>query len=593
MRLVPMEGDRFHLSAEEAVKLCDENTIGVVAILGSTFDGSYEPVAGDLRRARRPAGAHRARRPGARRRRVRRVRRAVRRPRPRLGLPAPARRVDQRLGAQVRPRLPGRRLDRLARRGGAAGGPDLLGQLPRRQHADVRAQLLAARARRSWRSTTTSSGSASRATARCSCTRAPSRRASSAQIAEIGPFELITRGDELPVFAFKLKDEIDELHRLRRLELAARARLAAARVHVPGEPDRPRGAARRRQARLHPRHGRPAREGHRAAAAAPAGAAGAGARRLELGRVPPLSRRRSAMGRVAGGRPPHQHRRARGRSSRARSTSSTASSVVWSSRPHRKRRLAGRTRPAPGLADALVVDRRPVHGRLGLLRARRGSRLRRRSSGSAPTASRSSSARSSSRVPATSSTSRSSTPRPPPAADAARPRASSPGSRGGSTGSRPRSSSSARSSSTSAPSGRCIESLDDASANLLAWRPDALGSICFLVASWLAFAEAGHGWLSWRPGDLGWRSPPSTSPARSSSASRRSAPTSSRRRASSLNAALANGGTFLGAIGFLVGAALLIPEASRDLARTEPRHLTTVSGAANMPSALVRRRHPQ
>src|SRR4051794_37338739 len=45
MRLVPMEGDRFHLSAEEAVALCDENTIGVVAVLGSTFDGSYEPGA--------------------------------------------------------------------------------------------------------------------------------------------------------------------------------------------------------------------------------------------------------------------------------------------------------------------------------------------------------------------------------------------------------------------------------------------------------------------------------------------------------------------------------------------------------------------
>jgi glutamate decarboxylase len=44
MRLVPMEGDRFHLSADEAVELCDENTIGVVAILGSTFDGSYEPI---------------------------------------------------------------------------------------------------------------------------------------------------------------------------------------------------------------------------------------------------------------------------------------------------------------------------------------------------------------------------------------------------------------------------------------------------------------------------------------------------------------------------------------------------------------------
>ncbi len=43
-RFVPMEGERFHLSAEEAIKRCDENTIGVVAILGSTMDGSYEPV---------------------------------------------------------------------------------------------------------------------------------------------------------------------------------------------------------------------------------------------------------------------------------------------------------------------------------------------------------------------------------------------------------------------------------------------------------------------------------------------------------------------------------------------------------------------
>jgi len=44
-RLVPMEGDRLHLGAAEAAAHCDENTIGVVAVLGSTFDGSYEPVA--------------------------------------------------------------------------------------------------------------------------------------------------------------------------------------------------------------------------------------------------------------------------------------------------------------------------------------------------------------------------------------------------------------------------------------------------------------------------------------------------------------------------------------------------------------------
>ena len=43
-RLVPMEGDRYMLNAEEAIKLCDENTIGVVGILGTTFTGQYEPI---------------------------------------------------------------------------------------------------------------------------------------------------------------------------------------------------------------------------------------------------------------------------------------------------------------------------------------------------------------------------------------------------------------------------------------------------------------------------------------------------------------------------------------------------------------------
>jgi glutamate decarboxylase len=44
-RLVPMEEGRLHLTGPEAAARCDKNTIGVVAILGSTMDGSYEPVA--------------------------------------------------------------------------------------------------------------------------------------------------------------------------------------------------------------------------------------------------------------------------------------------------------------------------------------------------------------------------------------------------------------------------------------------------------------------------------------------------------------------------------------------------------------------
>src|SRR3954465_10108264 len=155
MRLVPMEGDRFHMSAEEAVKLCDENTIGVVAILGSTFDGSYEPgeaicealdafeaetgldipvhvdgasgafvapfidedLVWDFQLARvapinPPAHKHGPAYPGG-------------------GRPA------QRVGPEVRGGVPRRRVGRLARQGCAPPGPDLLGQLPRRQHADL------------------------------------------------------------------------------------------------------------------------------------------------------------------------------------------------------------------------------------------------------------------------------------------------------------------------------------------------------------------------------------------------------------------------------------------------------------------------
>ena len=43
-RYVPMVPGRLHLRGAEAAAKCDENTIGVVAILGSTMDGSYEPV---------------------------------------------------------------------------------------------------------------------------------------------------------------------------------------------------------------------------------------------------------------------------------------------------------------------------------------------------------------------------------------------------------------------------------------------------------------------------------------------------------------------------------------------------------------------
>ncbi len=116
-RLVPMEGDRFHLTGEEAVKLVDENTIGVVAVLGSTFDGSYEPVAeiaaaldGLQERTGLNVPIHVDGASGG-------MIAPFLDPDLRVGLPHPESRQHQHLGPQVRPGLPGRRLGALARPG--------------------------------------------------------------------------------------------------------------------------------------------------------------------------------------------------------------------------------------------------------------------------------------------------------------------------------------------------------------------------------------------------------------------------------------------------------------------------------------------
>ena len=44
-RLVPVSKEsNYCMSAKEAIKYVDENTIGVFVILGSTYTGHYEPV---------------------------------------------------------------------------------------------------------------------------------------------------------------------------------------------------------------------------------------------------------------------------------------------------------------------------------------------------------------------------------------------------------------------------------------------------------------------------------------------------------------------------------------------------------------------
>ncbi|MGD1094278.1 MAG: glutamate decarboxylase, partial [Bryobacteraceae bacterium] len=45
-RAVPLQGNRYVTDPELAAAACDENTIGVVTVLGSTFTGEYENVSG-------------------------------------------------------------------------------------------------------------------------------------------------------------------------------------------------------------------------------------------------------------------------------------------------------------------------------------------------------------------------------------------------------------------------------------------------------------------------------------------------------------------------------------------------------------------
>ncbi|PJI94647.1 YrhK family protein [Luteimicrobium subarcticum] len=92
------------------------------------------------------------------------------------------------------------------------------------------------------------------------------------------------------------------------------------------------------------------------------------------------------------------------------------------------------------------------------------------------------------------------------------------------------------------------------------WRPDALGSVCFLVASYVAFAEAGHRWLSWRPGHRDWHITAlnlwGSVFFAVSAVGAYVLPDGA-----TLAVGWANGGTFLGAGCFLVAAALTMREA--------------------------------
>ena len=111
-----------------------------------------------------------------------------------------------------------------------------------------------------------------------------------------------------------------------------------------------------------------------------------------------------------------------------------------------------------------------------------------------------------------------------------------------------------------------VSGLDATQANRVVWRPDAVGSICFLVASTLAWAEVSHG-LGFRPRFTlsGWIAMLNLLGSVAFGVSAFAAKVVSG-SGEPRNVELVNLGTFVGALCFLVGALLLLPERTEETA---------------------------
>ena len=108
--------------------------------------------------------------------------------------------------------------------------------------------------------------------------------------------------------------------------------------------------------------------------------------------------------------------------------------------------------------------------------------------------------------------------------------------------------------------------------DLLIWTPDIIGSICFLVASWLALLEFCHGYWCWQPHNLSWRIV--TLNLLGSIAFMVSAvfAVTLPGEASLAGLWIVNLSTCIGAVCFLIGAYLLLPEMASNTDLTPAGH---------------------
>jgi hypothetical protein len=112
---------------------------------------------------------------------------------------------------------------------------------------------------------------------------------------------------------------------------------------------------------------------------------------------------------------------------------------------------------------------------------------------------------------------------------------------------------------------------DARESNLRVWAPDAFGSICFLVASELAFAETCHRWLCPRARSRAWRIAALNLGGSIAFGIAAVASIVEPSDDEPVSAAVCNVGTAVGAVCFLAGALLLVAEARTAPARDRQR----------------------
>jgi hypothetical protein len=100
----------------------------------------------------------------------------------------------------------------------------------------------------------------------------------------------------------------------------------------------------------------------------------------------------------------------------------------------------------------------------------------------------------------------------------------------------------------------------------LVWAPDVLGSVCFLVASWFAYAEVNRGVLPRPDRSVGWTIAGLNLAGSIAFGVAAVAARYLHGTEQMANVALVNAGTCVGAVCFLVGAVLLPVESARDRA---------------------------